>query len=71
MAYATTRWRKMNFLVMHAMVSLREAGTTDVSDAVMLERLRALIVSGRLEVVGDPLNNHYCEVRLPTAAIDE
>ena len=58
--------RKMNYVAANALFSLREAGHQDVTDMLLLDRLRALIADGRIQALGNPARNHFCEVLLPS-----
>ena len=63
LANVPRRWRKMAWVVGHAMFSLDREEFRGVPDLFFAERLRALARNGRLESVGNLRRMHYCEVR--------
>ena len=71
LAHVTETSRKMNYVAMHALISLREIGYRDIRDTLLLDRLRSLIADGRIRAVGDPARSHYCEVFLPSISESE
>lgn len=62
LAAASADWRKLAFLVAHAMTG--PARARGIPDVYYAERVRQLIAKGVLEARGNLSRMRYCEVRL-------
>jgi hypothetical protein len=60
---ASTKWRKVAFVVGSAMLQLPEE-FDDIPDTFLAQRVRAMVEEGRLESQGNLMYMRFSEVRL-------
>lgn len=65
--HVVERWRKPARIISEVFQQSWNAGREEISETVLIARLRALVDSGRIESVGDLSRIRFSEVRLPSA----
>jgi hypothetical protein len=66
MSFVTDNWRKVAFVVAHALHSQMDDGISQTGDLVLAARVQALVETGQLELQGtSALEMRSSEVRLP------